>query len=400
MRLGSLRRKLALLFGLIATLLALSPLMLWNRVQTSRIRDDLKRELESQMERQFVVVARGQAGEQVDFPAWFVSAQPGQAPVETPLWPQADLKGLPLTRWMTETQDHPSFREVRLDTDEAYLGYVVPTFEGQGYVTVVSATEREQRLSSLRFRMIGLTAGIVMSSVLLGWYVAGLALNPARQAVSDQQGFLADAAHEMRTPLAVILASASQALAKSRSSEEYVRSLSEIRSAAERASAGVNEMLDLIRFESGQAIPRLAPLRLDLLAEEVAAAVRPESGEVIANPADPVVVDADMALMRQALDNLTRNAVRRAEQVELIATTIGGEAVLDVIDNGPGFDPQVLPRVFERYQRGDRRGEAGMGLAIVKAIVTAHGGTVEASNRPQGGAQVRIRLPLSRNVAG
>ncbi len=142
-------------------------------------------------------------------------------------------------------------------------------------------------------------------------------------------------------PLAVILASSSQALGRSRTSEEYVRSLSEIRSAAERASAGVNELLDLVRFDSGQAIPRLAPLRLDLLAEEVAAAVRPDDGEVRRQAwAAPVVVDADMALLRQAIDNLVRNATRRADPGRVSPTSIDGrEGVLDVLDNGPGFDP-------------------------------------------------------------
>jgi two-component system OmpR family sensor kinase len=204
----------------------------------------------------------------------------------------------------------------------------------------------------------------------------------------------------MRTPLAVILASSSQALGRPRTSEEYVRSLSEIRAAAERASAGVNELLDLVRFDTGQAIPRLAPLRLDLLAEEVAAAVRPDDGTVRAGVGAPVVVDADMALLRQALDNVVRNATRRAEHVDLAASVDGRDGVLDVLDDGPGFDPAILPVVFDRYARGDRRGQVGMGLAIVKAIVTAHGGTIEAANRPEGGARVRIRLPLSRSAPG
>jgi signal transduction histidine kinase len=204
----------------------------------------------------------------------------------------------------------------------------------------------------------------------------------------------------MRTPLAVILASSSQALARPRSSEEYVRSLSEIRSAAERASTGVNEMLDLVRFESGQMMPRIGPLRLDLLAEEVAASVRPDGvetvAEIVADPADPVVVAADMALLRQAIDNVVRNAARRSTRVELLAHVDGRDGVIDVVDDGPGFDPAVLPRVFERYQRGDRRGEAGIGLAIVKAIATAHGGSVAARNNDGGGATVSIRIPLAR----
>jgi len=172
--------------------------------------------------------------------------------------------------------------------------------------------------------------------------------------------------------------------------------LSEIRAAAERASTGVNEMLDMVRLESGQVLPRTAPLRLDLLAEEVAAAIRLEDCQIIAEPSDPVVVDADMALLRQAIENIVRNAARRASQVELVTRIESRDGIIEVIDNGTGFDPAIVDRVFERFQRGDRQGEAGIGLAIVKAIAAAHGGTATAANRDGGGAVVGLRIPLNR----
>jgi signal transduction histidine kinase len=175
-----------------------------------------------------------------------------------------------------------------------------------------------------------------------------------------------------------------------------VRSLSEIRSAAERASTGVNEMLEMVRLETGQVLPRLAPLRLDLLAEEVAAAIRLDDCDVIADPTESVVVDADMALLRQAIENVVRNAAMRAGRVELLTRIEGRDGVIDVSDDGPGFDEAIVGRVFERYQRGDRRGEAGLGLAIVKAIAAAHGGSASAANRVEGGAVVSLRIPLNR----
>ena len=141
--------------------------------------------------------------------------------------------------------------------------------------------------------------------------------------------------------------------------------------------------------------PLMPPLRLDLLAEEVAASVRPDESEVVAEPGSPVVVNADMALVRQALDNVVRNAVRRAPNVELTSAIDGRFGVVSVIDDGPGFDEEMLPRVFDRYQRGDRRGEVGVGLAIVKAIVEANGGSVTASNGESGGAVVTLKIPLA-----
>jgi two-component system, OmpR family, sensor kinase len=280
-----------------------------------------------------------------------------------------------------------------------FLAFAQPIKNGEGWATIVDLTDLDHQRSSARRWAVLASALLALLSGLVGWWLAGRVIRPARQALSERRGFLADAAHEMRTPLAVILASASQSLSRPRSSEEYVRSMAEIRAAAERASAGVNELLDLARLESGQAIPRRAPLRLDLLAEEVAASVRADDVVLTAEPgAAAVVVDADMALLRQAVDNVVRNAVRRATNVTLTTAIEGRDGILTVSDNGPGFDPAQLPHVFDRFRRGDARGEVGLGLSLVHAICAAHGGEVTAANRPEGGAAVTLRVPLSRLI--
>ena len=395
MKLKRLRLKLTLLVGVIVSLLALAPLLLWRSARATAIHADLEAQAIDQMAQIESWNHTQQDGQpQLEFPAWYAVSHDDNH-CDCPL--NADvLDGVPVERWIREAGESPSFRTFNQDGVD-YLGYVRPYAEAEGYVTVVETSSRDDALSSLRLRTLAMGVGLIGAAFGLGWVMSGLALGPARRAMADQQGFLADAAHEMRTPLAVILASSSQALGRPRQTEEYVRSLSEIRSAAERASAGVNELLDLVRFDSGQAIPRLAPLRLDLLAEEVAASVRPDECEVTSTPGEAVVVQADMALLRQAVENLVRNATRRCTAVELVAHVDGRDGVLEVLDNGPGFDPAVLPRVFDRYQRGDRRGDVGMGLAIVRAIVTAHGGSVDAVNRPEGGACVRVRVPLAPN---
>jgi signal transduction histidine kinase len=124
--------------------------------------------------------------------------------------------------------------------------------------------------------------------------------------------------------------------------------------------------------------------------------VRADGCELVAQPGDAVVVDADMPLLRQALENVVRNAARRAAHVELVTTADGRDGMVEVRDDGPGFDEATLAHVFDRYRRGDQRGEAGIGLAIVQAIVTAHGGDVTAANGNGGGAIVRLRVPLTR----
>jgi signal transduction histidine kinase len=258
---------------------------------------------------------------------------------------------------------------------------------------------REKESGIRRRSQIGwlLTA---LSTVLL----THLALRPARKVLRERTDFLADAAHELRTPIAVIQASAGHALSRERETIDYVQSLAEIRAAAERAGAGVSELLDLARFDAGQAVPRLAPLRLDLLAEEVIAATRLDDCELRTEIGPSVLVQADMALLRQAVDNLVRNASSRAGQVLLRCSVSGTDGVLEVVDDGPGFAKEQLPYVFERYRRGDGRGSMGLGLPIAASIVAAHGGRIDVTSpsatplndegRP--GATVTIRLPLSR----
>jgi two-component system, OmpR family, sensor kinase len=279
-----------------------------------------------------------------------------------------------------------------------FLAYTRTLGDQRAFYTLVDRSYWDGRYDAMVNRWRWTSLGVVALSALIMWWLIGRALSPAREAMTDQQGFLADAAHELRTPLAVILASASQTLSRPREQAEYVASLSEIRTAAERSAAGVTNMLDAARFEAGQMIPRTAPVRLDLLAEEVAASVRLDDVEIVAEPGAAVIVDADMALIRQALDNVVRNAAGRAGKVRLVTSSEGRDGLLSVIDDGPGFDAAILDHVFDRYRRGDGRGNAGLGLAIARSIALAHGGEVSAANEAVGGAKVTLRLPLSRKV--
>lgn len=254
MRLRRLRWRLALLFGAVAVALALGPLLLWRSARVDAIRASFDAELTEQME----ILGRAWNEDDFDdvwFPAWFVNSNDEwfDAISDTDLEP-------PLLTWTREAGDGSEFRSYAQD-ETTYRAYVNPIRAGEALVTLGDTADREADLANLDRRT--LLWGLVIAALGLGvgWLGGGLALAPTRKALEDQQAFLADAAHEMRTPLAVIMASSSQALARPREEGEYVRSLSEIRSAAERASTGVNELLDLVRIDSGQAIPRLAPDR-------------------------------------------------------------------------------------------------------------------------------------------
>ena len=100
-------------------------------------------------------------------------------------------------------------------------------------------------------------------------------------------------------------------------------------------------------------------------------------------------------MLRQVLETLARNGTARASQVNLTAQSVGKHVIIEIADNGLGFGENVLPFVFDRFRRGDSLGSSGLGLAIAKKVIEAHGRTITASNGENGGAVVAITLPLS-----
>ncbi len=380
MNLARLRVRLTLLYGLLSALAVGALAVVAIRTGTARILETAERDVQQ-------LVTSGQQEGADD--TWYVDTadgaveELGESSVEPPVFTLA---------------------EAAVEYDETFLRFGQEGVEFLAYArqvddtaAVVGVMYLDDYLASARALTLSIALSAVAAVLLAtaaGWWLAGRSLHPARQAMDQQRDFLADAAHELRTPLAIIQASASSALSRERPAEGYVRSLVEIREAAARAATGVAELLELARLEAGQEPPRRSPLRLDLLAEEVVSATRVDGCVVELRPGPAVVVAGDLALLRQAIDNLVRNAARRATHVTLTTAVDGGEAVVEVTDNGPGFDPRMLAHAFERFRRGDEQGSSGLGLAIVRRIVTAHGGRCQAANADQGGAVVRMRLPL------
>ena len=209
-----------------------------------------------------------------------------------------------------------------------------------------------------------------------------------------------DVAHEVRTPLA-ILRGTTEGLVDGvlEPDEETLRSLHD-------------EVLRLTRLVGDLetlAAADAATLRLELrevdLAEVAGAAVALAKGaaadEDIALEPDlaPATTEGDPERLRQVVLNLLSNALRHTPaggRIDVRTSAKDGEAVLEVLDTGPGIAPEDLPHVFERFFRGkdaEVSAGSGIGLAVASELVAAHGGTIEAGNRPEGGAAFTVRLP-------
>lgn len=262
-----------------------------------------------------------------------------------------------------------------------------------------------------------------------------------RDALDAQRKFIADAAHQLRTPLTAVKLHADRAV-EAENAEVARHALRELQSAADRAVRLSNQLLSLARAEPGLSLERLGPIEhfdLATLAFETGAEWVPQAlarhidlgFETLPGPtftgAAPSMVRGNRLLLREALNNLIDNAVKYVPAGGRITVRAGGEAighrgmaVVMVEDNGPGIAPARREEVFKRFFRGDHvpgrspeatPGGAGLGLAIVHEIISLHHGSISIEDVPdtesqradgQARASMRfvIRIPCEAPGAG
>jgi heavy metal sensor kinase len=224
-------------------------------------------------------------------------------------------------------------------------------------------------------------------------------------AFAQQRQFTADAAHELRTPVSVMLTQTQTALNRERSTAEYRETLEACQRASQRMRKLIESLLELARLDAGQ--ETLKRLRFDLsqVANDCVELVRPLAGErgvKILSELLPLEITGDSERLAQVAANLLTNAIQYNKpggEVHLKLESQPGLAVLTIADTGQGISNENLPHVFERFYRGDKsrttsNGNAGLGLAISKAIVEAHGGTISVSSQPGTGTTFTVILPL------
>jgi two-component system OmpR family sensor kinase len=233
-------------------------------------------------------------------------------------------------------------------------------------------------------------------------------LSRLQDALAQQRAFVADAGHELRTPLAILRTELELAGRPGRDIEELRTAVANAGDETERLTRLAEEFLFLAR-QDGQHAQRAGELQpLQTILVQATEGARRRSGardvEVTLDAPDDLAARVVGDDLRRALDNLLDNAVRYApsgSRVELSAARDANRIVITVRDYGPGFPVDFLPHAFERFRRadtsrthedGDDTG-AGLGLAIVRAVALAHGGDARARNATEGGAEVVLDLP-------
>ena len=323
--------------------------------------------------------------------------------------------------------------------------------KGLGLVVVVGtsldeAIDAQHRLEQSLIIGLPLLAGIVS---VAGWFLAGAALKPVRDLVEEadeisavaarghrrrlsvpetgeelaylarhlnellarieaalehERAFLDDASHDLRTPISIVRSELELARMQTEAGSELARALDSSLEEVDRLDRLAVNLLVLARSRSAGP-RRLEPVELGALSQRASETVaRSRDGAAVPVRVNGSAnVQGDEDAIERAVLNLVENAARHARaHVDVDVSTDGDRAVVAVRDDGPGFPPELLGQAAGRFVRGTNGGRgtengAGLGLAIVDAIATAHGGELEIENGVDGGASVQLRIPLTSN---
>ena len=281
-------------------------------------------------------------------------------------------------------------------------------------VAIADEVELEDRYTPL---IIGFAGASLVALILVaggGWIIARQAAEPIERAIDNMRRFMADAAHELRTPVTAIRSRAEVAAQRPRSSEEYVRALGAIEAESARLGRIVEDLLTLARADARERAFEARRLFLDDVALDAADAARAMADrkgvQVEVGEFQEAPVLGDASLLRQLVMILLDNAIKFTPpggRVRVDVWQAGPDASVIVTDTGIGIAEDQLPHIFERFYRGDPsrtretvRGDSdgvGLGLSIARWIVDEHKGSIAVDSRPASGTRIAVTVPADSN---
>ncbi len=228
---------------------------------------------------------------------------------------------------------------------------------------------------SFRNNLVMLSMFLTACSAGAAWLVAGRTIRPASRAMAQQERFLADAAHELRTPIAAIRATAETA------GDDALPRVADLAGGAAQLT---DDLLTLARMDADRLTLRREPVRLDLLVESVVDD-NPAFNVKVVGDDSSLIVDADPNLLPRTITNLLNNATRHggaSAATPAVVTVSRGR--VEVLDSGPGIAAEQNEAVFERFQSGAESPGHGLGLPLARWIARAHGGDLRVGPGPGG----------------
>jgi signal transduction histidine kinase len=308
------------------------------------------------------------------------------------------------SRRVQRDQDPHRGNTLRLNAERFTLASGAPMVA----VAVADKVELEDRYAALIATFGAAAAAALLLVVAGGWFLVRKSTAPVERSIEHMRRFMADAAHELRTPITVVRSRAEIALQQPRPASEYEDALRGIESEAKRLGTLVEDLLILARADAGERPIGRERVYLDDLTLDAAGAARvvaqAKGVRVEVEEFDEAPVVGDATLLRQLVMILLDNAVKFTAGGGSVRVRVGapnGRPALVVEDTGIGIAPEQLPHVFERFYRGDPARSrttgstadgAGLGLAIAKWIADAHDAEISLASAPGEGTRVSVRF--------